>query len=108
MEVQNQEHQKPNSDQVVLLVDQPDSKLKMSPPPQQEDSNLRQPPPPQPPDIKDPLSKTQARTKTLRRLSFSKPKSRFTETTYPPPSKTIAEARRISTLKPYRKHYLHR
>ncbi|KAG5232945.1 mechanosensitive ion channel protein [Salix suchowensis] len=100
MEVQNQEHQNPNSDQVVLLVDQPHSKLKMSPPPQQEDSKLKQSPPPQPPDIKDPLSKTQARTKSLRRLNFSKPKSRFTETTYPPPSKTIAEPEEYQPLHP--------
>ncbi|KAH8491470.1 hypothetical protein H0E87_023559 [Populus deltoides] len=75
MEVQNQEHQKPNTDQVVLSVDQPDSKLRQSPSPQQ-------------PDSKAPLSKTLARTNTLRRLNFSKPKSRFTETNYPPTSKS--------------------
>jgi hypothetical protein len=79
MEVQNQEHQKPNTDQVVLSVDQPDSKLRQSPSPQQ-------------PDSKAPLSKTLARTKTLHRLNFSKPKSRFTETNYPPPSRSIHES----------------
>nr|TKR74673.1 mechanosensitive ion channel protein 10-like [Populus alba] len=78
MEVQNQEHQKPNTDQVVLSVDQPDSKLRQSPSPQQ-------------PDSKAPLSKTLARTNTLRRLNFSKPKSRFSETNYPPPSKSSHE-----------------
>ncbi|KAL3573946.1 hypothetical protein D5086_024559 [Populus alba] len=78
MEVQNQEHHKPNTDQVVLSVDQPDSKL-------------RQPPSPQQPDSKAPLSKTLARTNTLRRLNFSKPKSRFSETNYPPPSKSSHE-----------------
>ncbi|KAB5529672.1 hypothetical protein DKX38_019753 [Salix brachista] len=74
MEVKKQEYQKPNSDQVVLSVDQPHSKIKQTPPPQQADS------------------KTLARTKTLRRLNFSKPKSRFTETNYPPPSKGIPES----------------
>ncbi|KAJ6693784.1 hypothetical protein OIU85_004554 [Salix viminalis] len=74
MEVKKQEYQKPNSDQVVLSVDQPDSKIKQTPPPQQADS------------------KTLARTKTLRRLNFAKPKSRFTETNYPPPSKGIPES----------------
>ncbi|KAJ6756926.1 MECHANOSENSITIVE ION CHANNEL PROTEIN 5 [Salix koriyanagi] len=74
MEVKKQEYQKPNSDQVVLSVDQPDSKINQTPPPQQADS------------------KTLARTKTRRRLNFSKPKSRFTETNYPPPSKGIPES----------------
>lgn len=98
MEVQNQD-QCPNTDQVVLFIDQPDSKPKMSsPPPQQEDSKLEQSPPPQLPDIKD--SKTQARTKTLRRLNFSKPKSRFTETNYPPHSKTFPESEEYQPLNP--------
>lgn len=98
MEVQDLD-QCPNTDQVVLFIDQPDSKPKMSsPPPQQEDSKLEQSPPPQLPDIKD--SKTQARTKTLRRLNFSKPKSRFTETNYPPHSKTFPESEEYQPLNP--------
>jgi hypothetical protein len=98
MEVQNQEY--PNTDQVVLFIDQPDSKLKMSsPPPQQEDSKLKQSPSSQQPDIKD-SKLTQARTKTLRRLNFSKPKSRFTETNYPPHSKTFPESEEYQPLNP--------
>ncbi|CAK7341745.1 unnamed protein product [Dovyalis caffra] len=84
MEVQKQKCQKPNTDQVVLFMDQQDSKLGQSPPPQQADS----------------LSRTPARTNTLRRLNFSKPKSRFTETNYPPPSKTIPESKEYQPLNP--------
>ncbi|GLT72950.1 hypothetical protein SLA2020_448420 [Shorea laevis] len=54
MEVQKIDNQKSNTDHLVLNIDLPDS--------------LSQPP---------------TRTKTLRRLNFSKPKSRFEEITYP-------------------------
>lgn len=86
MEIQNQEYQKPNPDHVVIFMDQPNAKVNQSTP-QQEES-------------KDPNFQTPARTKTLRRLNFSKPKSRFAETNYPPPSKTIPESEEYQPLNP--------
>ncbi|EEF38371.1 conserved hypothetical protein [Ricinus communis] len=74
MEVQNQENQKPNTDQVVLFMDQPTPKLKDSQPPQADSTT------------------TTRGTKTLRRLKLSKPKSRFAEFKYPPSTKTIPES----------------
>lgn len=67
------EVQKPNNnnDHVVVTIDQPNTKLK-------------------PQTLESP-----ARTKTLRRLNFSKPKSRFEEVKQPLPPKTIHESEEL-------------
>ncbi|XVF06760.1 hypothetical protein REPUB_Repub06bG0078400 [Reevesia pubescens] len=81
MEAQNQNKHKTISDQVVLFMDEPNLKHKDSPAP--ADTNLN-----------DPVSVSQspAKTKTLHRLNFSKPRARFAETTYPLTPKTIPES----------------
>ncbi|XWS57968.1 hypothetical protein CRYUN_Cryun09bG0218800 [Craigia yunnanensis] len=88
MEAQNQNKQKPNSDQVVLFMDEPNLKHKESPP--QVDTNLT-----------DPVSQSPAKTKTLRRLNFSKPRARFAETTFPLTTKTIPESEENQLLYPH-------
>ncbi|KAK6232650.1 Mechanosensitive ion channel MscS - like 6 [Theobroma cacao] len=80
MEAQSQDKQKPNSDQLVLFMNEPNLKHKESPP-QVVDNNLT-----------DPVSQSPAKAKTLRRLNFSKPKARFAENTYPLTPKTIHES----------------
>ena len=88
MEAQNQNKQKPNSDQVVIFMDEPNLKDKESPP--QLDNNLT-----------DPVSQSPAKTKTLRRLNFSKPRARFAETTFPLTPKTIPESQENQPLYPH-------
>ncbi|TXG66512.1 hypothetical protein EZV62_007787 [Acer yangbiense] len=76
MDNQNPEHQKPNTDQVVLSMDQLNPKHK-EPTPLTESHH-------------DPISQsTPARTKTFRGISFSKPRARFAETNYLHPPKTM-------------------
>ncbi|XWS58656.1 hypothetical protein CRYUN_Cryun08bG0053300 [Craigia yunnanensis] len=87
MEAQNQNKQKPNSDQVVLFMDEANLKHKESPP--QVDTNLT-----------DPVSQSPAKNKTLRRLNFSKPRARFAETTFPLTPKTIPESQENQPLYP--------
>ncbi|KAF5464660.1 hypothetical protein F2P56_014720 [Juglans regia] len=77
------DHQKSSTDNLVLDIDQPNSKnIKQS---YQTDSD-------------DPLSQCQARPKILRRLNFSKPKSRFEEINYPLPPRTILESDELQPL----------
>lgn len=84
MEVQKPDFQKNNADHVILDIDQPNSKLKQSP---QVDCN-------------NPISLCPARTKTLRRLNFSRPRSRFEEINYPLPPLTIHESEELEPLNP--------
>lgn len=84
MEVQKPDFQKSNADHVILDIDQPNSKLKQSP---QVDCN-------------NPISQCPARTKTLRRLNFSRPRSRFEEINYPLPPLTIHESEELEPLNP--------
>uniref|UniRef100_A0A2N9IP40 Mechanosensitive ion channel protein n=1 Tax=Fagus sylvatica TaxID=28930 RepID=A0A2N9IP40_FAGSY len=79
------DHQKNNTDHVVLNIENPDPKLKQSP---QADTN-------------EPLSQTQTRTRTLKRLNFSKPRSRFEEINYPLPPRTILESEELEYLNPH-------
>ncbi|KAM2967740.1 hypothetical protein FF1_027968 [Malus domestica] len=83
--MQAMEVQKSNTDHVVVTIDQPNPKLKQSP---QADPNI---------SIPQPLSSA----KTLRRLNFSKPRSRFEEIKYPLPPKTIHESEQLQPLNPY-------
>ncbi|XVF56685.1 hypothetical protein PTKIN_Ptkin06aG0140500 [Pterospermum kingtungense] len=92
MEAQNQNKQKPSSDQVVLFMDEPNSKHKDSLPPLQVDSNLT---------TDHPVSQSPSKTKTLRRLNFSKPRARFAETTYPLTPKPIPESEENQPLYPH-------
>ncbi|XP_030962777.1 mechanosensitive ion channel protein 10-like [Quercus lobata] len=80
------EVQKSNTDHVVLNIEHPDPKLKQSP---QKDSN------------DDPLSQPTTRTKTVKRLNFSKPRSRFEEISYPLPPRTIQESEELQYLNPH-------
>ncbi|KAM3684906.1 hypothetical protein ACB094_11G080100 [Castanea mollissima] len=80
------EVQKCNTDHVVLNIEHPDPKLKQSP---QKDSN------------NDPLSQPTTRTKTLKRLNFSKPRSRFEEISYPLSPRTIQESEELQYLNPH-------
>ncbi|XP_021282535.1 mechanosensitive ion channel protein 10-like [Herrania umbratica] len=89
MEAQSQNKQKPNSDQVVLSMNEPNLEHKESPP-QAVDNNLT-----------DPVSQSPAKAKTLRRLNFSKPKARFAENTYPLTPKTIHESEDNKPLYPH-------
>ncbi|XVF42756.1 hypothetical protein PTKIN_Ptkin01aG0389800 [Pterospermum kingtungense] len=86
MEAQNQNKQKPSSDQVVLFMDEPN--LKQKEPPSQVDTTLS-----------DQISsQSRAKTKTLRRLNFSKPKARFAETNFPLTPKPIPESQENQPL----------
>ncbi|CAN6703751.1 unnamed protein product [Malus baccata var. baccata] len=78
------EVQKSNTEHVIVTIDQPNPKLKQSP---QPDSNI---------SIPQPLSSA----KTLRRLNFSKPRSRFEEIKYPLPPRTILESEELQHLNP--------
>ena len=69
-------------------MDEPNLKHKESPP--QIDTNLT-----------DPVSQSPAKTKTLRRLNFSKPRARFAETTFPLTPKTIPESQENQSLYPH-------
>ncbi|XP_022718669.1 mechanosensitive ion channel protein 10-like [Durio zibethinus] len=89
MEAQNQNKQKPNSDQVVLFMDEPNLKHKESPP---HVDTL---------NVTDPVPQAPAKTKTLRRLNFSKPRARFAETTFPLTPKTIPESEENQPLYPH-------
>lgn len=80
------EVQKSNTDHVVLNIEHPDPKLKQSP---QKESNG------------DPQSQPTTRTKTLKRLNFSKPRSRFEEISYPLPPRTIQESEELQYLNPH-------
>ncbi|XP_050280806.1 mechanosensitive ion channel protein 10-like [Quercus robur] len=80
------EVQKSNTDHVVLKIEHPDPKLKQSP---QKDSN------------DDPLSQPTTRIKTVKRLNFSKPRSRFEEISYPLPPRTIQESEELQYLNPH-------
>ncbi|KDP39588.1 hypothetical protein JCGZ_02608 [Jatropha curcas] len=82
MKVQNQEFQKPNTDQVVLFMDQTSPKHKHSP---------------HPDSINDPIPHS---PKSPCRLNFSKPKSRFAEIKYHPSSKAVLETQELDPLKP--------
>ncbi|KAG8472902.1 hypothetical protein CXB51_034776 [Gossypium anomalum] len=95
MEAQNQNKQKPNSDQVVLFMDEPNSKHKESSPQAQAQADSN--------NITLPLSQQQtpAKTKTLRRLNFSKPRARFAETTFPLTPKPIPESDENQPLYPH-------
>ncbi|OMO99800.1 hypothetical protein CCACVL1_03624 [Corchorus capsularis] len=84
MEAQSQNKQKPNSDQVVIFMDDPNSKLKDPTDPQL-----------------DTISESPAKPKTLHRLNFSKPRARFAETTYPLTPKTILESEENKPLYPH-------
>ena len=77
---------KSNTDHVVLNIEHPDPKLKQSP---QKGSN------------DDPLSQPITRTKTVKRLNFSKPRSRFEEISYPLPPRTIQESEELQYLNPH-------
>eukprot|EP00268_Persea_americana_P039401 TRINITY_DN38996_c0_g1_i2.p1 TRINITY_DN38996_c0_g1~~TRINITY_DN38996_c0_g1_i2.p1 ORF type:complete len:725 (-),score=102.61 TRINITY_DN38996_c0_g1_i2:459-2576(-) len=82
-EKQNPEEKvKPLSDEVVLLMDQP----KQSP------SKYPIPIDPNTPQIQDKTQTTTTTTRTLRRLQFSKPKSRFVEFNQPYKSIPIIES----------------
>uniref|UniRef100_A0A5B7B7G2 Mechanosensitive ion channel protein n=1 Tax=Davidia involucrata TaxID=16924 RepID=A0A5B7B7G2_DAVIN len=77
MEVQNRDNHKGNTDQVVIVMDE------------------------EKPDLNNSISsQAPARTRTLRRLNFSKPKSRFAEVNYPLPSKPILESEELEPLNP--------
>ncbi|KAM1124854.1 hypothetical protein FF2_039727 [Malus domestica] len=78
------EVQKSNTEHVIVTIDQPNPKLKQSP---QADSNI---------SIPQPLSSA----KTLKRLKFSKPRSRFEEIKYPLPPRTILESEELQHLNP--------
>ncbi|KAG6730578.1 hypothetical protein I3842_01G087400 [Carya illinoinensis] len=83
MEAKKPDYQKSSTDHLVLDIDQPNSKnIKQS---FQTDSD-------------DPLSQCQARPKLLRRLNFSKPKSRFEEINYPLPPRAILESEELQPL----------
>ncbi|XWS58657.1 hypothetical protein CRYUN_Cryun08bG0053400 [Craigia yunnanensis] len=69
-------------------MDEANLKHKESPP--QVDTNLT-----------DPVSQSPAKTKTLRRLNFSKPRARFAETTFPLNPKIIPESEENQPLYPY-------
>ncbi|KAA8520340.1 hypothetical protein F0562_014596 [Nyssa sinensis] len=84
MEKENRDNHKGNTDQVVIIMDEETPKLKQ---PLQEDFN-------------NSISPAPARTRTLRRLNFSKPKSRFAEVNYPLPPKTILESEELDPLNP--------
>ncbi|KAF3447574.1 hypothetical protein FNV43_RR12761 [Rhamnella rubrinervis] len=74
------EVQKTNNDHVVVTIDQPNTKLKQEQSVPQAQAGVEPP----------------ARTKTLRRLNFSKPKSRFEEIKQPIlPPKTIYESEEV-------------
>ncbi|KAJ8762723.1 hypothetical protein K2173_012215 [Erythroxylum novogranatense] len=88
MDFQCEESQKPNTDQVVLVMDQANAKLTQSP---TQKADLKS---------SDPVPQAVTRTKTIKRLSVSKPKSRFTETTYTP-RKSIPESEELEPLNPY-------
>ncbi|XP_052208866.1 mechanosensitive ion channel protein 10-like [Diospyros lotus] len=80
--------QKPNSDQVVVFVDQPNNIRTQQSHPAGEPKTT---PPPQLP----------SRAQTLRRLSFSKPKARSVEFNLPPPPyRSIPESEELEPLKP--------
>ncbi|KAM5550976.1 mechanosensitive ion channel protein 10-like [Rosa sericea] len=68
------EFQKSNTDHVVVSIDQPSPKLNQSP---QADSIPQSP---------------QSKAKTLRRLNFSKPRSRFEENKHPVTPRTILQS----------------
>ncbi|XP_061998437.1 mechanosensitive ion channel protein 10-like [Rosa rugosa] len=68
------EFQKSNTDHVVVSIDQPSPKLNQSP---QADSIPQSP---------------QSKSKTLRRLNFSKPRSRFEENKHPVTPRTILQS----------------
>ncbi|KAG6667292.1 mechanosensitive ion channel protein 10-like [Carya illinoinensis] len=83
MEAKKPDYQKSSTDHLVLDIDQPNSKnIKQS---FQTNSD-------------DPLSQCQARPKLLRRLNFSKPKSRFEEINYPLPPRAILESEELQPL----------
>ncbi|KAL5770137.1 hypothetical protein ACOSP7_014291 [Xanthoceras sorbifolium] len=84
MDNQIPEHQKPNTDQVVLFMDELNPKHKE--PTLESESHH------------DPISQTPARTKTFRGLSFSKPKSRFAEISYPHPPKPMPVSEELQSL----------
>ncbi|KAK2983418.1 hypothetical protein RJ640_016025 [Escallonia rubra] len=69
--MQDLDNQKGNTDQVVLTMDGGNPKFKHV----QEDPNI-------------PISQVPSGTRTLHRLNFSKPRSRFTEINYPIPPKS--------------------
>ncbi|CAB4269155.1 unnamed protein product [Prunus armeniaca] len=79
--------QKSNTDHVVVTIDQSNPKLKQSP---QADPNT---------------AISQSRTKTFRRLNFSKPRSRFEEIKQPLPTRTILESEELQPFNPYENNY---
>ncbi|XP_043715412.1 mechanosensitive ion channel protein 10-like [Telopea speciosissima] len=81
--MQNLEKEKTTTDEVVLHLEQPNPKLKVSFETEPLNDTVTN---------KDERSPNPTRNRTLRRLNFSKPKSRFVEINYPPPaSKSIPE-----------------
>ncbi|KAK9911505.1 hypothetical protein M0R45_035412 [Rubus argutus] len=80
MEVQNSK-----TDHVVVTIDQPIPKLNQTP---QADSNNQIP------------QSLQSKTRTLRSLNFSKPRSRFEASKYPLTPRTIHETQELESLKP--------
>lgn len=54
--------------------------------------------------ISDPIPQTQV-TKTLRRLNFSKPRSRFEEVTHPLPPRTILESKEYQPINCHEQNY---
>ncbi|THF95802.1 mechanosensitive ion channel protein 10-like [Camellia sinensis] len=96
--MQNQEEIMENTtnDQVILLMDQQDLK----PPPPQSSKTATEPPNSNSREEQDhqihDLKNLPTKTSTLRRLSFSKPKSRLTDQKYPPlSSKPILESEQV-------------
>ncbi|KAK8541860.1 hypothetical protein V6N13_137554 [Hibiscus sabdariffa] len=92
MESQNQNKQKPSSDQVVLFMDQPNLKPK--------DSSLQVDSTNNTDSVSQSQQQSSAKTKTLHRLNFSKPRARFAETAYPLTPKTIPESDQNQPLYP--------
>ncbi|KAK9911496.1 hypothetical protein M0R45_035404 [Rubus argutus] len=81
---------KSNTDHVVVAIDQPSPKLNQTP---QADSNNQIP------------QSLRSKTKTLRGLNFSKPRSRFEASKYPLTPRTILETQELQPLNPDENNY---
>ncbi|KAF8380781.1 hypothetical protein HHK36_028275 [Tetracentron sinense] len=92
-EMQNPDKEKATIDQVILLMENENPKPKQSPQPELND-----------PVVVEEKPQFPARTQTLRRLNFSKPKARFVELNYPLPPKSIPESDEHESLIPIENH----
>ncbi|KAF5735279.1 mechanosensitive ion channel protein 10-like [Tripterygium wilfordii] len=88
MEAQDHDYHKSNTDHVVLNMEHQTFKPKLPPSDHEDHTNQSLP------------SQTPTKTKTLRRLNFSKPKSRFAEINYPLEGKIILKSEELEPLNP--------